>query len=87
MVQQHEAGRRDAAAGAFQSVGTRGAEGASDVNRRLHAVRLGVGRGWLEFRMSLRSAQDQGFYLFMGAGVLVYLFFQRDKTLRGPTCR
>ena len=28
--------------------------------------RLGLRRGWTEFVLSLRSPQDQGFYLFMG---------------------
>jgi ABC-2 type transport system permease protein len=33
--------------------------------------------------MSLRSAQDQGFYLFMGAGALIYLILRRDAEVAG----
>jgi ABC-2 type transport system permease protein len=48
-----------------------------------HAVRLGLRRGWTEFVLSLRSPQDQGFYLFMGLGTLLYLWFNRDGELEG----
>jgi ABC-2 type transport system permease protein len=48
-----------------------------------HAVRLGLRRGWTEFMLSLRSPQDQGFYLFMGLGTLLYLWFNRDGELEG----
>ena len=49
----------------------------------LHAVRVGLRRGWTEFRLSLRSPQDQGFYLFMGAATLGYLYANRDNPLEG----
>ncbi len=49
----------------------------------LHAIGLGARRGWTEFLLSLRSAQDQGFYLFMGLGTLLYLWFNRDGELEG----
>jgi ABC-2 type transport system permease protein len=42
-----------------------------------YAVRLGLRRGWTEFRQSLRSPQDQAFYLFMGVATLAYLWFNR----------
>jgi ABC-2 type transport system permease protein len=48
------------------------------VNATRHAVGLGLRRGWTEFSLSLRSPQDQGFYLFMGGGTLLYLWFNRD---------
>ena len=32
---------------------------------QLHAIRVGLHRGWTEFVQSIRSPQDQGFYLFM----------------------
>ena len=43
------------------------------------AVRQGLRRGWTEFVQSLRSAQDQGFYLFTGVLVLAVLWFNRDN--------
>lgn len=51
----------------------------------LHAVRLGVRRGWTEFLNSVRSPQDQGFYLFTGLATLAYLWFSRDDTVEGTT--
>jgi ABC-2 type transport system permease protein len=53
------------------------------MNRNLHAVRIGLQRGWTEFVQSLKSAQDQGFYLFMGVGILVYLWFNRNNEVEG----
>ena len=51
----------------------------------LHAVRLGVRRGWTEFLNSVRSAQDQGFFLFTGLATLAYLWFNRGDTVEGTT--
>jgi ABC-2 type transport system permease protein len=48
-----------------------------------HAIGLGLRRGWTEFVLSLRSPQDQGFYLFMGAGTLTYLWLNRDSEVEG----
>jgi ABC-2 type transport system permease protein len=53
------------------------------VNR--HAVRVGLGRGWTEFRQSVRSTQDQGFYLFTALLVLGYLFVNRDDRVEGTS--
>ena len=53
------------------------------MNPTRHAIGLGVRRGWTEFVLSLRSPQDQGFYLFMGVGTLAYLWFNRDSELEG----
>ncbi|AEF41076.1 ABC transporter permease [Hoyosella subflava] len=53
------------------------------MNPHLHAVRAGLGRGWIEFLNSLRSPQDLGYYLFFGAGVLVYLYFNRNSAVEG----
>jgi ABC-2 type transport system permease protein len=50
-----------------------------------YAVRLGARRGWTEFLLSLRSAQDQGFYLFMGVATLAYLWFNRDAEVEGTS--
>lgn len=53
------------------------------MNAGAHAVRLGLRRGWIEFLQSLRSAQDQGFYLFTAAGVVGYLYLIRNDRVEG----
>lgn len=53
------------------------------MNPALHAVRVGLRRGWTEFVLSLRSGQDQGFYLFVGLGVLAYLWVNRTGEIDG----
>jgi ABC-2 type transport system permease protein len=50
---------------------------------KMHAIRVGIGRGWTEFKQSLRSPQDQFFYLFTAAGVLAYLWFRRNTEIEG----
>ncbi|WNB85707.1 hypothetical protein [Cellulomonas sp. ATA003] len=50
-----------------------------------HAIRVGLRRGWTEFVQSLRSTQDQGFYLFTAVGVLAYLFVNRDNDVAGTS--
>ena len=52
---------------------------------RAHAVRIGLRRGRTEFVQSLRSPQDQGFYLFMGVAVLAYLLVNRDSEVEGTS--
>jgi ABC-2 type transport system permease protein len=51
------------------------------MNPKLHASRIGLHRGWTEFVQSLKSPQDQGFYLFMAFGVLGYLFIRRNTMI------
>lgn len=53
------------------------------MNPRTHAIRLGLRRGWTEFVQSIRSAQDQWFYLFTALAVLGYLFIRRDSDVEG----
>jgi ABC-2 type transport system permease protein len=53
------------------------------VSATRNALALGVRRGWTEFLLSLRSPQDQGFYLFVGVGTLLYLWVNRDERLEG----
>jgi ABC-2 type transport system permease protein len=53
------------------------------MNATRHAIGLGLRRGWTEFVLSLRSPQDQGFYLFTAVGTLVFLWFNRDNELEG----
>ena len=49
----------------------------------VHAIRLGVRRGWIEFVQSVRSTQDQGYYLFTAFLVLGYLFLRRNTEVEG----
>ncbi|WP_426246310.1 ABC transporter permease [Nocardioides sp. LHG3406-4] len=49
----------------------------------MHAVRLGLNRGWTEFAQSLRSTQDQGYYLFTAIMVVGYLFLRRNSEVEG----
>ncbi|SDN52031.1 ABC transporter permease [Geodermatophilus sp. DSM 45219] len=50
-----------------------------------YAVRLGLRRGWTEFTQSLRSPQDQAFYLFTGVATLAYLWFNRADEVEGTS--
>jgi ABC-2 type transport system permease protein len=51
--------------------------------RSAPAVRLGLRRGWTEFAQSVRSTQDQGFYLFTAFCVVGYLFLRRNTRVEG----
>jgi ABC-2 type transport system permease protein len=53
------------------------------MNPTRHAIALGLRRGWTEFVLSLRSPQDQGFYLFMATVTLLYLWVNRDTEVEG----
>jgi ABC-2 type transport system permease protein len=53
------------------------------VNPTVHAVRIGIRRGWTEFVQSIRSTQDQGYYVFTAFLVLGYLFLRRDTEVGG----
>lgn len=53
------------------------------MNPTVHAVRVGLGRGWTELRLSLRSPQDQGFYVFMALLTVGYLFLRRNAPVEG----
>ena len=53
------------------------------MNATRNAMRLGVQRGWTELMQSLRSPQDQGFYLFTSLLVLGYLWIRRDDPVEG----
>jgi ABC-2 type transport system permease protein len=52
-------------------------------NPTRNAIRLGLKRGLTEFSQSMRSTQDQGFYLFMAALTAGYLFLRRDTPVEG----
>lgn len=53
--------------------------------RRLYAIRVGLARGWTEFVQSIRSPQDQGFYLFVAVAVVGYLFLRRNTPVEGTS--
>ncbi|MFB4264147.1 ABC transporter permease [Nonomuraea sp. GTA35] len=53
------------------------------MNPTLHAARLGVSRGWIEFKQQLTSAQDMGFTVVSTAALVVTMYFQRDATVPG----
>lgn len=55
------------------------------MNPKTRAIRTGIGRGWHEFKLGLRSPQDQGFYLFMALVILGYLWLNRDNELEGTS--
>ncbi len=50
---------------------------------RANAVRTGMARGWTEFKLSIRSPQDQGFYLFTAVVILGFLLFNRNDVVEG----
>lgn len=52
-------------------------------NPTVHAVRLGLARGRTEFVQSLRSSQDQWYYLFTAALVVGYLYLRRNSEVEG----
>jgi ABC-2 type transport system permease protein len=53
------------------------------MNPRTNALRTGISRGWTEFKLSLRSPQDQAFYIVMALVVLAYLYFNRNNEIEG----
>lgn len=55
------------------------------MNPKVHAISVGVARGWTEFKLSVRSPQDQGFYLFMAVVTLGYLFLRRNSDVEGTS--
>jgi ABC-2 type transport system permease protein len=53
------------------------------MNPKLHAIRIGLQRGWTEFKLSIKSPQDQGFYVFITLVTLLYLYLNRDSKVEG----
>jgi ABC-2 type transport system permease protein len=49
----------------------------------LHAARLGLARGWAEFRQSLTDPQQIGFSVFFAIAFVIVLLFQRHSTVEG----
>lgn len=55
------------------------------MNPRAHAIRVGLQRGWTEFKLSLRAPEDMTFYVVWGLGILIYLFVNRDNAVEGTS--
>lgn len=55
------------------------------MSSRAHTLRVGLDRGWTELKQSLRSPQDQMFYLVTALGMLAYLFFRRNDEIEGTS--
>jgi ABC-2 type transport system permease protein len=55
------------------------------MNPALHAARLGLARGWIEFKHSLTSPQDVTFNVISTAIFVAVLYFQRGATVPGST--
>lgn len=51
------------------------------MNPSVHALRLGVRRGWIECVQSLRSPQDLGYYVFTAGAIFGYLWLRRDDVV------
>src|SRR5690606_1880584 len=55
------------------------------MNPRAHASRIGLQRGWTEFKLSLRAPEDMTFYVVWGLGILIYLFVNRVYAVGGTS--
>lgn len=55
------------------------------MNPRSNALRQGLSRGWSEFKITLRSADEVGFNVFFVASFCIVLFFQRDTMVEGTS--
>lgn len=53
------------------------------MNAVAHATRLGISRGWIEFKQYLRSPQEMIWAIVMSAIFIGVLWFQRDQTIEG----
>jgi ABC-2 type transport system permease protein len=53
------------------------------MNPTLYAARLGLARGWAEFRQSLTDPQQLGGQVFFAIAFVIVLVFQRDSTVAG----
>ncbi|NRQ34342.1 ABC transporter permease [Nonomuraea sp. NN258] len=53
------------------------------MNPGAHAARLGLARGWIEFKHSLANPQDIGWTIFTTLSFIIVLFFQRDAKVPG----
>lgn len=51
------------------------------MNPTTHAIKVGVKRGWIATVLSIKSVQDQVFYIVMALGLLVYMFWNRNADM------
>jgi ABC-2 type transport system permease protein len=51
----------------------------------LFAIRVGLGRGWIEFRQSLTRADEHWFNVITAGVILIVLYFQRDSAIGGTS--
>jgi ABC-2 type transport system permease protein len=55
------------------------------MNARLHAVRLGMARGWIEAKQTFTNAQDLTWIVIMNGIFVAVLAFQRGSTVEGTS--
>jgi ABC-2 type transport system permease protein len=55
------------------------------MNAGLVAVRVGLGRGWTEFRHSLTRIDELMFNVITSGVILIVLYFQRDNVIDGTS--
>ena len=55
------------------------------MNPTLSAVRIGLGRGWTEFRHSLTRADEHVYNVLIAGVILIILYFQRDNAVAGTS--
>jgi ABC-2 type transport system permease protein len=55
------------------------------MNPTVHATRIGLARGWTEFRHTLATPSDLGWNLFLAAIFVAVLLFQRNTRVDGAT--
>lgn len=53
------------------------------MNPRAHAIKVGIKRGWTEFKLSMRAPDDLMFNLLWGGGLLIFLFLSRNTMVEG----
>lgn len=53
------------------------------MNATIHAIRVGLHRGRRDVILSLKSVQDQSFYVVMALSVLGYLYLRRNTVVEG----
>lgn len=55
------------------------------MNHILSAIRIGLRRGWTEFRHSLARPDEYGWDVLVAAVILTVLYFQRDNAVPGTS--
>lgn len=68
-----------------EASGHRRVRGGGGMNPTLGAVRIGLGRGWTEFRHSLTRVDELMFNVLTSAVILIVLYFQRDNIVAGTS--